>query len=217
MSLNLFSPFYSFLFLVVSTLTSPILYSYFFFSFASLLRSRVSFSGGHPGERRLPTLRNRGEGGNWPLLVLADDGTDRAAHLWISLSRNVDLCEMVPGAARPHQRRDFFFAAFFLAIFFFATFFFATFFFTVFGFGTFLPFLRASERAMAIACFLLFTVPPLPPLPLFSVPFFFEPKWSAPFDGSTYGELVLNSMKAFVEYDKLHEIIAQRDALANPA
>src|SRR6478609_5305075 len=83
---------------------------------------------------------------------------------------------MVPGAARPHQLRDFFFAAFFLATFFFATFFFATFFFAVFGFGTFLPFLRASERAMAIACFLLFTVPPLPPLPLFSVPFFLRCK-----------------------------------------
>ena len=92
------------------------------------------------------------------------------------MSRNVDLCEMVPGAARPHQLRDFFFAAFFLATFFFATFFFATFFFAVFGFGTFLPFLRAYERAMAIACFLLFTVPPLPPLPLFSVPFFFRSK-----------------------------------------
>src|SRR4051795_13546688 len=37
--------------------------------------------------------------------------------------------------------------------------------------GTFLPFLRASERPMAIACFLLFTVPPLPPLPLLSLPF----------------------------------------------
>src|ERR1700716_3193433 len=37
--------------------------------------------------------------------------------------------------------------------------------------GTFLPFLRASERPMAIACLRLFTVPPLPPLPLFSVPF----------------------------------------------
>ena len=34
-------------------------------------------------------------------------------------------------------------------------------------FGTFLPLLRASERAMAIACLRLFTVPPLPPLLLF--------------------------------------------------
>src|SRR3954470_3685442 len=38
--------------------------------------------------------------------------------------------------------------------------------------GTFFPFLRASERPMAIACLRLFTVPPLPPLPLLSVPFF---------------------------------------------
>src|SRR5262249_32874788 len=36
--------------------------------------------------------------------------------------------------------------------------------------GTFLPFLRASERPMAMACLRLFTLPPLPPLPLFSVP-----------------------------------------------
>ena len=38
--------------------------------------------------------------------------------------------------------------------------------------GTFAPFFRASERPMAIACFRLFTVPPLPPGPLLSVPFF---------------------------------------------
>jgi hypothetical protein len=37
--------------------------------------------------------------------------------------------------------------------------------------GTFLPFLRASERPMAMACFRLFTVPPFPPLPLLRVPF----------------------------------------------
>src|ERR1700722_4517518 len=37
--------------------------------------------------------------------------------------------------------------------------------------GTFLPFLRASDSPMAIACLRLFTVPPLPPLPLLSVPF----------------------------------------------
>lgn len=37
--------------------------------------------------------------------------------------------------------------------------------------GTFAPFLRASERPMAIACFLLVTFPPFPPLPLRSVPF----------------------------------------------
>ena len=38
--------------------------------------------------------------------------------------------------------------------------------------GTFPPFFRASERPIAIACLRLFTVPPLPPGPLFSVPFF---------------------------------------------
>jgi hypothetical protein len=38
--------------------------------------------------------------------------------------------------------------------------------------GTFCPFLRASESPMAIACFRLFTLPPLPPLPDFSVPLF---------------------------------------------
>src|SRR5262249_37073392 len=37
-------------------------------------------------------------------------------------------------------------------------------------FGTFLPSLRASDRPMAIACLRLFTLPPLPPFPLFSVP-----------------------------------------------
>jgi hypothetical protein len=36
--------------------------------------------------------------------------------------------------------------------------------------GTLLPFLRAWESAMAIACLRLFTLPPLPPLPLFAVP-----------------------------------------------
>lgn len=46
----------------------------------------------------------------------------------------------------------------------------------------------------------------------YSVPFFFEPKWTAIFDGKSYGELVLNSMKAFVEYDKLHQVIAARNA-----
>ena len=38
--------------------------------------------------------------------------------------------------------------------------------------GTFAPFFRASESPMAIACLRLFTVPPFPPRPLFSVPFF---------------------------------------------
>jgi hypothetical protein len=36
--------------------------------------------------------------------------------------------------------------------------------------GTFLPFFRALESAMAMACFLLFTLPALPPLPLFAFP-----------------------------------------------
>ncbi len=39
-------------------------------------------------------------------------------------------------------------------------------------FGTFFPFSRASDSPMAIACLRLFTFPPLPPFPLFSVPFF---------------------------------------------
>lgn len=38
--------------------------------------------------------------------------------------------------------------------------------------GTLAPFLRASERPIAIACFLLFTRPPLPLFPERSVPFF---------------------------------------------
>src|SRR5215510_8940304 len=38
--------------------------------------------------------------------------------------------------------------------------------------GTFLPFFRASDRPMAMACLRLFTRPPLPPLPLRSVPCF---------------------------------------------
>lgn len=40
--------------------------------------------------------------------------------------------------------------------------------------GTFAPFLRASERPMAIACFLLVTRPPLPPFPECKVPRFFR-------------------------------------------
>src|SRR5690242_5263393 len=36
--------------------------------------------------------------------------------------------------------------------------------------GTFAPFLRASDRPMAIACLRLFTFPPCPDLPRFSVP-----------------------------------------------
>jgi hypothetical protein len=38
--------------------------------------------------------------------------------------------------------------------------------------GTLAPFFRASERPMAIACFLLFTAPPFPPLPDRKVPRF---------------------------------------------
>src|SRR3954470_6112820 len=41
----------------------------------------------------------------------------------------------------------------------------------VFFFGTFLPFLRASERPIAIACLRLLTLPPFPPLPRFKLPF----------------------------------------------
>jgi hypothetical protein len=36
--------------------------------------------------------------------------------------------------------------------------------------GTFFPFLRALESAMAIACLRLFTLPPLPPRPLLARP-----------------------------------------------
>src|SRR5882757_5408886 len=40
--------------------------------------------------------------------------------------------------------------------------------------GTLARFLRASESPIAIACFRLFTVPPLPPRPDLSVPLFFR-------------------------------------------
>jgi len=40
--------------------------------------------------------------------------------------------------------------------------------------GTLAPFFRASESPIAIACFLLFTTPPLPPFPERSVPRFFR-------------------------------------------
>jgi hypothetical protein len=40
--------------------------------------------------------------------------------------------------------------------------------------GTFAPFLRASDKPMAIACLRLFTFPPLAPLPDFSVRDFFS-------------------------------------------
>src|SRR5262249_11293981 len=38
--------------------------------------------------------------------------------------------------------------------------------------GTFAPFFRASDSAIAMACLRLFTRPPLPPLPDFNVPLF---------------------------------------------
>ena len=44
--------------------------------------------------------------------------------------------------------------------------------YAAFFFGTLAPFLRASDNPMAIACLRLFTFPPLPPLPDFSVPRF---------------------------------------------
>jgi hypothetical protein len=40
--------------------------------------------------------------------------------------------------------------------------------------GTLAPLFRASERPMAMACLRLFTVPPFPPGPDLSVPFFFR-------------------------------------------
>jgi hypothetical protein len=43
-----------------------------------------------------------------------------------------------------------------------------------FFFGTFAPFLRASDSPIAMACFRLFTLPPLPDLPERKVPLFFR-------------------------------------------
>src|SRR5262249_55644127 len=40
--------------------------------------------------------------------------------------------------------------------------------------GTFLPFFRALESPIAIACLRLFTLPPLPPRPLLAVPFLYR-------------------------------------------
>jgi hypothetical protein len=37
-------------------------------------------------------------------------------------------------------------------------------------FGTFLPFLRASDKPIAMACFRLLTLPPRPPFPRLRVP-----------------------------------------------
>lgn len=48
--------------------------------------------------------------------------------------------------------------------------FFAARFAAVFFGGTFAPILRASDSPIAMACLRLFTAPPLPPLPLLSVP-----------------------------------------------
>src|ERR1700743_330563 len=44
----------------------------------------------------------------------------------------------------------------------------------LFFLGTRLPFLRALERPIAIACLRLFTLPPLPPRPLLAVPFLYR-------------------------------------------
>jgi len=44
----------------------------------------------------------------------------------------------------------------------------------LFFFGTFAPFFRASDKPIAMACFLLLTVPPFPPLPDLRVPLFFR-------------------------------------------
>src|ERR1700744_3849975 len=44
----------------------------------------------------------------------------------------------------------------------------------LFFFGTRLPFLRALERPIAIACLRVFTLPPLPPRPLLAVPFLYR-------------------------------------------
>jgi hypothetical protein len=46
--------------------------------------------------------------------------------------------------------------------------------YAAFFLGTRAPFFRASDNPMAIACFRLFTVPPLPPRPDFNVPRFFR-------------------------------------------
>src|SRR5438270_14047256 len=46
--------------------------------------------------------------------------------------------------------------------------------YAAFFLGTLAPFLRASDRPIAIACFLLFTLPPLPLRPERSVPCFFR-------------------------------------------
>src|SRR5262249_50408156 len=45
-------------------------------------------------------------------------------------------------------------------------------FYAAFFFGTLAPFSLASESPIAIACFRLVTLPPFPPLPDRSVPFF---------------------------------------------
>src|ERR1700743_1491443 len=90
---------------------------------------------------------------SWP------SSTPRKRHRERRSIKRLERALRVPRMARLDQ--DFFFDFFFLV------------FFLAF-LGTFFPFLRASERPMAMACLRLFTVPPFPPLPLFSFPFFFR-------------------------------------------
>jgi hypothetical protein len=88
------------------------------------------------------------------------------AAYWITRFRGDDSLADVDGLVRQDFLVFFgFFLAVFLAVFFFALF--VTVFFVAF-FGTFLPSARASDKPMAIACFLLVTFLPEPPL--FSVP-----------------------------------------------
>jgi hypothetical protein len=47
-------------------------------------------------------------------------------------------------------------------------------FFALFFLGTFAPLALASDSPIAMACLRLFTVPPFPPFPLLSVPFFLQ-------------------------------------------
>jgi hypothetical protein len=48
--------------------------------------------------------------------------------------------------------------------------------FQLFFLGTFAPFFRASDKPIAIACFRVFTTPPLPPFPERSLPRFSRAK-----------------------------------------
>ncbi len=67
---------------------------------------------------------------------------------------------------------DFFLPPVFFPLVFFLLVFFLLVFFDDRFRGTFAPFSRASESPIAIACSRLFTLPPLPPRPRLSVPFF---------------------------------------------